>query len=406
MSVKPHKGSRYRVHVKAKGPDGRIIEVRRVCPADGKRAAERMEREIRSLIARGEYREPGGAEPAEPERPPTLKEWVEVFLRDHSQAKGLSPGWIREQRRCLERDIVPTVGGDVPMDKIGPQTFVRLRAALGERGLAAKSRNNIANILTRAVGFYYETLGLDPPRFDRTRAKVPQSPPDFWELDDYALLLRAAAELGPEIEAIVLLTGDCGLRSGEVIALEWGDLRWNATPRPKIVIQRAYYRGEFGPPKSRRSRTVPMTDRVAAVLRTLRAKARVEGSTVMRAPWVLTRDGEAGTPTHLTRSGLSWRLCRAERGAGLQERHDDGQLHKLRHTYITRLAASGASAREVMELAGHTSLHTTLRYMHLVAGATDEAVARLEAFDRAQGTRSNGGATGPVEIRKTTFDGG
>ena len=35
----------------------------------------------------------------------------------------------------------------------------------------------------------------------------------------------------------------------------------------------------------------------------------------------------------------------------------------------------------IMELAGHTSLTTTLRYMHAVDGAADDALDALERFD-------------------------
>lgn len=38
--------------------------------------------------------------------------------------------------------------------------------------------------------------------------------------------------------AALLLMGDCGLRTGEVIALEWDHIRWQ--PKPQIVVQRSY----------------------------------------------------------------------------------------------------------------------------------------------------------------------
>ncbi len=42
-----------------------------------------------------------------------------------------------------------------------------------------------------------------------------------------------------------------------------------------------------------------------------------------------------------------------------------GGLHILRHTFCSRLAMAGAPALAIKELAGHTSLTTTMRYMHL-----------------------------------------
>jgi site-specific recombinase XerD len=79
-----------------------------------------------------------------------------------------------------------------------------------------------------------------------------------------------------------------------------------------------------------------------------------------------------------------------EREVGLATSRTDGQLHKLRHTYVTRLAAAGVPARTIMDLAGHEHLSTTLRYMHLVAGEASRAVAALESFDRSEATEAPG----------------
>ena len=57
----------------------------------------------------------------------------------------------------------------------------------------------------------------------------------------------------------------------------------------------------------------------------------------------------------------------ATRRAGLPVHRS---LHILRHTFCTRLAMKGAAAKAIQELAGHQSLSTKLRYMHLSPSAT------------------------------------
>lgn len=52
--------------------------------------------------------------------------------------------------------------------------------------------------------------------------------------------------------------------------------------------------------------------------------------------------------------------------------------HILRHTFCSHLAMRGVPARVIQELAGHASLSTTLRYMHLSPGALDGAIRMLE----------------------------
>jgi site-specific recombinase XerD len=67
-------------------------------------------------------------------------------------------------------------------------------------------------------------------------------------------------------------------------------------------------------------------------------------------------------------------MQRAERRAGLEAL---GHIHVLRHTFCSHLAMAGASPLSVQNLAGHKSLETTMRYMHLSPNAADEAIAKM-----------------------------
>jgi hypothetical protein len=50
---------------------------------------------------------------------------------------------------------------------------------------------------------------------------------------------------------------------------------------------------------------------------------------------------------------------------------------KLRHTFCSHLAMKGAPVKAIQELAGHTDLKQTLRYMHLSPSVLDAAIALL-----------------------------
>jgi site-specific recombinase XerD len=60
------------------------------------------------------------------------------------------------------------------------------------------------------------------------------------------------------------------------------------------------------------------------------------------------------------------RMKKVERMVGLSVK---GKIHILRHTFCSHLAMRGASAVQIMELAGHTKLEMTMRYMHLSPAA-------------------------------------
>lgn len=171
------------------------------------------------------------------------------------------------------------------------------------------------------------------------------------------VLLRACGDdlLGPLERVLYLAAALTGMRQGELIALRWRDVDWQAA---RIRVRRNFVRGEFGTPKSKRStRAVPMIDRLAGELDRL-AKATAWGGDddlVFAHP---------GTGRPLDRSKLLKRFKTAMRAAGLGNRLGEGGItfHSLRHTFGTQMAAQGVPMRTLQELLGHRDFKTTLLY--------------------------------------------
>ena len=86
----------------------------------------------------------------------------------------------------------------------------------------------------------------------------------FYDFDEYERLLETAKDLGPTAHLVVLLGGEAGLRCGEMIGLEWGDVD---LVKRQMCIQRSEWRGHVTVPKGGRLRYVPMTARLASALR-------------------------------------------------------------------------------------------------------------------------------------------
>src|SRR5689334_23447726 len=105
---------------------------------------------------------------------------------------------------------------------------------------------------------------------------------EFYEELDLETLLAAAERIDPLAHLAVLLGADAGLRLGEIIALEWGDIDFR---RGQLTVARNDWHGTVGTPKGGHSRKVPMTRRLAAALLAARH---------LREPRVLYRhDGRA-----------------------------------------------------------------------------------------------------------------
>jgi site-specific recombinase XerD len=82
----------------------------------------------------------------------------------------------------------------------------------------------------------------------------------------------------------------------------------------------------------------------------------------------------------LTRQKVQTKVKRASRLAKVRE-----GVHILRHTFCSHLAMRGAPARAIQELAGHSELGMTQRYMHLSPAALDAAIQLLDTPRHATG---------------------
>src|SRR5262249_50591070 len=68
----------------------------------------------------------------------------------------------------------------------------------------------------------------------------------FYHFDEYERLVSAAKAMDSSVYLIVLLGGEAGLRCGEIIALEWGDVDLG---KRQLCIQRSEWRGHVTVPK-------------------------------------------------------------------------------------------------------------------------------------------------------------
>lgn len=262
------------------------------------------------------------------------------------------------------RHLVPRFG-DRPLEEITTADVEAFKAWLLERhGPEDKKRgpktvNNELTVLRRMLRVAVDWEILDAVRPRIRPLKVPPSKFRFYDFDVYIQLVEAAAKLGTTYELIVLLGAEAGLRRGEMIGLLWTrvDLR-----RSQLTIDRSVWNGIEGSPKGGRSRVVPMTVALAAVLKKHRHLA---GPNVLCNP-----DGSALTERQVERL-----IGAVQRRAGLEVTEG---AHCLRHTFCSHLAMRGAAARAIQELAGHASITTTMRYMHLSPHVGREAIALLD----------------------------
>jgi integrase len=212
-------------------------------------------------------------------------------------------------------------------------------------------------------------------------------PPRSGSLTLTELEALASAALAGSHEAIdralYLTAAMCGLRQGELIALRWCDVDWEAQ---RIRVRRNHVLGEFDTPKSRRgSRSVPMTTRVAGELDRLHRSSRWQGDEDL-----VFAEPDTGEP--LRRGALMRRYRRALKAAKLEPTH---RFHDLRHTFGTAMAGAGVPMRTLQEWMGHRDISTTQRYADYAPNPQEVAMAEA-AFARGSVRGSNVSESGVI----------
>ena len=206
------------------------------------------------------------------------------------------------------------------------------------------SRNNVPPL----------ALSITPDFLPTAPVKAPASWLDF---DEYERLVEVARSIDVRTLLVVLLGGDAGMRCGEILALEWNDVD---LVKRQLCVRQSDWNGQVGTPKSGRPRYVPLTGRLTAALADHRH---------LRSKRVLCQTD--GGP--FTRQIVQNRMRLAAKRANVRR-----GIHILRHTFCSHLSMRGAPARAIQELAGHSDLTMTQRYMHLSPAALDSAIRLLD----------------------------
>ncbi len=159
--------------------------------------------------------------------------------------------------------------------------------------------------------------------------------------------------LGPVLRVIILTAALTGLRQSELLGLRWRDIDW-ATQR--IRVRNTFVRGEHsteGKSDSSTRRSVPMASRLARELELWSRRTIYNGDDQL-----VFAHPQTGAP--LDSSKLSKRF----KAACVEAKVRPVRLHDLRHTFATRLAASGTPIRTIQEFLGHADSKTTQIYAH------------------------------------------
>jgi integrase len=322
-----------------------------------KRVAEQMEAARKTQLAKGEV----GIQDRKPV--PTLREFAPRFEKAIETQCAEKPRTVEFYKAKLKALLANDALASARLDSIEEaaidayqQTRARTTSRRGKLFSPGSVNRELAT-LRRLLRMAHEwKLIQRAPRVHLLRGERHREYTVSYQHEK--VYLAAIPALLCDVATLLL---DTGLRLGEALSLEWQQVRLE----PVQGASFGYLTVLSGKAKSRKSRNVPLSQRVVAVLK--RWKPSESGYVFHR---------EDGSP--LSQTVLDQQHARVRK---LLKFPADFVLHSLRHTFGTRLGESGADAFTIMRLMGHSSVTVSQRYVHPSPEAVELAFGRMTAMN-------------------------
>lgn len=154
----------------------------------------------------------------------------------------------------------------------------------------------------------------------------------------------------------------CGLRLTEALHLEVSDID---SSRMMLHVHRG---------KGAKDRFVPLPRTALAILRTHWKTHR--NPRLLFPAWGRDSRSASSSDTPMAISSVQGAFRAAKRPAGITKRAVS--IHTLRHSYATHLLEAGVNLRVIQQYLGHSSLETTMVYLHLTAKGNEDAYAPID----------------------------
>ena len=306
----------------------------------------------------------------------TVSGLLDLFL-DHKESTGRSPETLRGYRQIADTVVRPELG-KIKLSRLTARDLDRLYAKLRAKGNAPMTVRHVHTFIGTALhqGERWQLVDRNvarqatPPTVHPAEVVAP-SP------DEVRRVVEAAESTEPTLAALLLLAALTGARRGELCALRWSDVDWQAGT---LRIARSVYETAGGGwaekgTKTHQARRIGLDELGLAILR--RHRVAVDelavklGVTVALDAFLFSRSPAGLEPI---RPGVLSKFTRrvADR-AGV-----DTHLHALRHFSATQAIAAGFDPVTVGTRLGHADPSITLRvYSHALEQRDRDLAASL-----------------------------
>ena len=300
-------------------------------------------------------------------------DYVETWLERIQYTR--KPTTYDDYKKIWKRDIQAIIGG-LDLEEVTREKVKTLACACLKKGQSPKTVQNVIRTLSSMLSHAVEDelMKVNPalrpgkflPKVSKRRSINPLT------REEVAVLLETVKAKAPRHYALMLCAVRTGVRMGELLALQWGDVDYHGR---FLEICRNYTHWQITTPKSGESRRVDMSLELTQALKDLYLDRQLDTAAKgwEEVPeWIFCSEtGGLLHPNNL-RDRVFYRALKA---AGLRK----VRFHDLRHTFASLLLQQGESPVYVKEQMGHSSIQITVDlYGHLIPGGNKQAVDRLD----------------------------
>lgn len=335
-----------------------------------KRLALELAKKIEAKLALGDA---GLLEKEEP-KIPTFADYAQTWINVTVPAT-CKPSTLTDYKSILGSHVLPFFG-KFSINEINRLTVKKFLMEKVNEGFAGSTITHMKNVLGGIFNLAIddEAIPYNPAhKLGKVfRTKQLRIDVDPFTREELILLMETFKKEFPEHFPLALTLARTGMRLGEGLALQWGDIDFHGR---FITIQRNFSRGKIETPKNGKPRKVDMSQQLAEVLKSHKHQKKLE---TLRKGWVKFPEwlfvNKDGNPLHANH----WRKLvfkKALEKAGLRKI----RIHDLRHTFASQLIQAKESLAYIRDQLGHHSIKVTVDiYGHLAPEGNKTAVDRLD----------------------------
>ena len=353
----------------------------------------------------------------------TLKEFSNRWLLEYAEQK-LQPSTVTKYREELQDKILPTLG-HLKLAEIKPHNINAFFVSLTQNGVRkdgksggyskgsiAKTRNVLSSVLRTATE--WEIIDRNPCDKVRLQGESTAEKLKFFTPEQTAAFLdyiekpytvkikghkriddtgtpytvgdyETNKTIPEQIRVLFNMAVYTGLRKGELIALQWSDIDFQADiVRVSKAVTLVNGKQVCKAPKTRTSnRTVSIPHSLTLRLQTLRLsqlEARLNMGTYWQGEdWVFIQENGKQMNYSTPYQALQDAISRHNAGKDIENQLPMIPFHGLRHTSATLLIASKQDVKTVSSRLGHAQTSTTMNiYAHALQESDRKAANALE----------------------------